>query len=115
MPDQRSPAPVAKGGRIDPAIPSAKKSAAAQALGEAIRSARKERGYAQEAFATRVGLDRSYYGAIERGEFNVTLGGPYYYSRRRNFRSGLTPSLSRRPAERVLTVAASWWVPWPSN
>jgi transcriptional regulator with XRE-family HTH domain len=50
----------------------AKKSAAVQ-LGEAIRSARKERGYAQEAFAARVGLDRSYFGAVERGEFNVTL------------------------------------------
>ena len=51
----------------------AKKSAAAQ-LGEAIRSARRERGYAQEAFAAHVGLDRSYFGAVERGEFNVTLG-----------------------------------------
>jgi transcriptional regulator with XRE-family HTH domain len=52
----------------------AKKSAALQALGEAIRSARRERGYAQEAFAARVGLDRSYFGAVERGEFNVTIG-----------------------------------------
>jgi transcriptional regulator with XRE-family HTH domain len=52
----------------------AKKSAALEALGDTIRSARRERGYAQEAFAARVGLDRSYFGAIERGEFNVTLG-----------------------------------------
>jgi transcriptional regulator with XRE-family HTH domain len=51
----------------------AKKSAAVQALGEAIRSARKERGYAQEAFAAHIGLDRSYFGAIERGEFNITI------------------------------------------
>jgi transcriptional regulator with XRE-family HTH domain len=51
----------------------AKKSAAARALGEAIRAARQERGYAQEAFAAHVGLDRSYFGAVERGEFNVTL------------------------------------------
>jgi transcriptional regulator with XRE-family HTH domain len=51
----------------------AKKSAAVVALGEAIRSARRERGYAQEAFAAHVGLDRSYFGAVERGEFNVTL------------------------------------------
>jgi transcriptional regulator with XRE-family HTH domain len=50
----------------------AKKSAAVQ-LGEAIRSARRERGYAQEAFAAHVGLDRSYFGAVERGEFNATL------------------------------------------
>jgi len=51
----------------------AKKSAAAQALGQAMRTARKEREFAQEAFAAHVGLDRSYYGAIERGEFNVSL------------------------------------------
>jgi len=49
------------------------KKSAARALGEAIRSARTERGYAQEAFAAHVGLDRSYFGAVERGEFNVTL------------------------------------------
>jgi len=51
----------------------AKKSAGVQALGIAIRSARTERGYAQEAFAARVGLDRSYFGAVERGEFNITM------------------------------------------
>jgi transcriptional regulator with XRE-family HTH domain len=51
----------------------AKKSAEAQALGGATRSLRRERGIPQEAFAARAGLDRSYYGAIERGEFNVTL------------------------------------------
>jgi transcriptional regulator with XRE-family HTH domain len=50
-----------------------KKSSAARALGKAIRAARRERGYAQEAFAARVGLDRSYFGAVEPGEFNVTL------------------------------------------
>jgi transcriptional regulator with XRE-family HTH domain len=52
----------------------AKKSAALQGLGEAIRSARRDCGYAQEAFAARVGLDRSYFGAVERGEFNITIG-----------------------------------------
>lgn len=51
----------------------ARKSAAAQALGAATRSLRRERGIAQETFAARAGLDRSYFGAIERGEFNVTL------------------------------------------
>ena len=49
------------------------KSPAVRALGEAIRSARRERGYGQEGFAAHVGLDRSYFGAIERGEFNVTV------------------------------------------
>jgi XRE family transcriptional regulator, regulator of sulfur utilization len=51
----------------------ARKSAANVAFGAAIRSMRSERGLAQEAFAGRAGLDRSYYGAIERGEFNVSL------------------------------------------
>jgi transcriptional regulator with XRE-family HTH domain len=51
----------------------ARKPAAVQALGEAIRSARRDLGYAQEAFAARVGLDRSYFGAVERGEFNITI------------------------------------------
>jgi transcriptional regulator with XRE-family HTH domain len=39
----------------------------------AARSLRREGGIAQERFAARAGLDRSYFGAIERGEFNVTL------------------------------------------
>jgi DNA-binding XRE family transcriptional regulator len=50
-----------------------KKSAANQALGEAIRSARKQAGYTQESFAAHADVDRSYYGAIERGEFNLTV------------------------------------------
>jgi transcriptional regulator with XRE-family HTH domain len=50
-----------------------KKSAANVALGAAIRSMRAERGLPQEAFAARAELDRSYYGAIERGEFNISL------------------------------------------
>jgi DNA-binding XRE family transcriptional regulator len=51
----------------------AKKSAANVALGAAARSLRAERGLPQEALATLAGIDRSYYGAIERGEFNVSL------------------------------------------
>jgi transcriptional regulator with XRE-family HTH domain len=50
-----------------------KKSAASVAFGAATRSLRTERGLPQEAFARSAGLDRSYYGAIERGEFNVSL------------------------------------------
>ena len=34
---------------------------------------RVERGYAQERFAAHAGIDRSYFGAVERGEFNITL------------------------------------------
>jgi transcriptional regulator with XRE-family HTH domain len=51
----------------------AKKSPANQALGKAIRTMRKQQAYTQESFALQAGIDRSYYGAIERGEFNVTV------------------------------------------
>jgi transcriptional regulator with XRE-family HTH domain len=44
-----------------------------EAVGRAIRDARKAQGYTQEDFALAAGLDRSYMGAIERGEFNLTL------------------------------------------
>jgi transcriptional regulator with XRE-family HTH domain len=49
------------------------KTAVNQAVGRVIRDARKAQGYTQEAFALAAGLDRSYMGAIERGEFNLTL------------------------------------------
>ncbi len=51
----------------------AKKSKANQALGKAIRAVRKQKGYTQESFALHADIDRSYYGAIERGEFNITV------------------------------------------
>jgi DNA-binding XRE family transcriptional regulator len=68
----------------------AKKSAEIQAVGEAMRSLRRERGIAQEAFAARAGLDRSFYGAIERGEFNITLA-------IRSSRSRLASACARAP------------------
>jgi transcriptional regulator with XRE-family HTH domain len=43
------------------------------AFGDAIRAIRNEQGISQEAFALKCGLDRSYYGAVERGERNVSL------------------------------------------
>jgi transcriptional regulator with XRE-family HTH domain len=51
----------------------AKKSLANQTLGKAIRSGREHRGYTQEGFARKARMDRSYYGAIERGEFNLSV------------------------------------------
>jgi transcriptional regulator with XRE-family HTH domain len=50
-----------------------KKSESNQAIGSAIRAIRTELGFTQEGFALKAGLDRSYYGAIERGEFNMTI------------------------------------------
>ncbi len=50
-----------------------KKSPTHQTLGAAIRAIRSERAFSQEGFARYAGLDRSYYGAIERGEFNITV------------------------------------------
>jgi len=46
---------------------------ASRDLGAAIRASRIERGFTQESFAAHVELDRSYYGAVERGEHNVTI------------------------------------------
>ena len=43
------------------------------AIGEIIRSYRLETGLSQEAFAVQVGIDRSYYGSVERGERNITV------------------------------------------
>ncbi len=40
-------------------------------LGKQIRALRKANGFSQEGFASEVGIDRSYYGGIERGERNV--------------------------------------------
>lgn len=50
-----------------------KKSAASVALASAIRAAREELSFTQESFAAHADVDRSYYGAIERGEFNLTV------------------------------------------
>jgi transcriptional regulator with XRE-family HTH domain len=50
-----------------------KRSPTTIAFGRAVREARVERLFGQETFARHAGMDRSYYGAIERGEFNVSL------------------------------------------
>lgn len=45
-----------------------------QALGEAIREARKKAGLSQEQLALEAGVDRAFVSAVERGQRNVTLG-----------------------------------------
>lgn len=42
-------------------------------FGERLRAARKAKGFSQEGFASTVGIDRSYYGQIERGTKNITI------------------------------------------
>lgn len=43
-------------------------------LGHEIRRRRESHGFSQESFAEVVGLHRTYVGAIERGERNITIG-----------------------------------------
>ena len=42
-------------------------------VGRNLRAYRLERGYSQEAFADYMGVHRTYVGAVERGERNLTL------------------------------------------
>ena len=44
-----------------------------QRLGKALRSRREAAGYSQEGFADEIGMHRTYYSAIERGEKNLQL------------------------------------------
>jgi transcriptional regulator with XRE-family HTH domain len=50
-----------------------KKSAANQRLAKAIRATRVQGGHSQEKAARLAGVDRSYFGAVERGEFNISF------------------------------------------
>jgi transcriptional regulator with XRE-family HTH domain len=45
-----------------------------RALGKTIRAARERKGYSQESFARHIAMDRSAYGAVERGKANYRLG-----------------------------------------
>jgi DNA-binding XRE family transcriptional regulator len=44
-----------------------------RAFGVAVRRLRAERGVSQEQMALNAGIDRSYFGHIERGEYSPTL------------------------------------------
>ena len=44
-----------------------------QVFGENVREARKKLGISQDVLAVKAGLHRTYIGAVERGERNITL------------------------------------------
>ena len=44
-----------------------------EAVGRQIRKLREEQGLSQEEFAGKAGLDRAYYGAVERGKRNLSV------------------------------------------
>lgn len=53
-------------------------------FGERLRRLRKAAGYSQEGFALDCHLDRSYVGAVERGERNMSLVNIYKMARKLN-------------------------------
>lgn len=42
-------------------------------LGQCLREARKKAGLSQEEFADKIGINRTYYGNLERGENSASL------------------------------------------
>ena len=50
-----------------------KRDATAVDIAHAVRSRREALGFSQEGFADEIGMHRTYYGAIERGERNMTM------------------------------------------
>ena len=59
-------APKARSTSFDPAV--------AEAFGKVVRKEREELEIAQDAFAVLADVDRSYYGKLERGERQPSLG-----------------------------------------
>ncbi len=49
------------------------KTTARIAFGKRLRELRKEQGFSQESLADDVGLHRTYIGAVERGEQNISV------------------------------------------
>jgi transcriptional regulator with XRE-family HTH domain len=55
-----------------------------QKFGNRVRKLRKNKGWSQEEFADECGLHRTYIGAIERGERNVSLNNIHAIARALN-------------------------------
>ena len=53
-----------------------------RAVGRNLRAHRKAKGLSQEAFAEFIGIHRTYVGAVERGERNLTLATVERYAER---------------------------------
>lgn len=53
-----------------------------RAVGRNLRAHRKAKGLSQEAFAEFIGMHRTYVGAVERGERNLTLATVERYAER---------------------------------
>jgi DNA-binding XRE family transcriptional regulator len=68
-----SPRLHSRGASARPVAPRRAASAANQKLAKAIRTDPRKNGQTQEKAARRAGIDRSYFGSIERGEFNISL------------------------------------------
>lgn len=62
----------ATGGHEDRELRANREQQVITAIGKHIRACREQKGIAQETFAARAGIDRSYYGAVERGRYSVT-------------------------------------------
>ena len=57
-------------------------------LGRAVRRLRTAAGYSQEGFADAVGVHRTYMGAVERGEVNISLANIEKIARRLGMTAG---------------------------
>lgn len=66
--------PLAPTGKPRPSRATSFDPRAAKAFGQAVRGLRERLGVAQDQFALTANIDRSYYGKLERGERQPSLG-----------------------------------------
>lgn len=66
--------PLPTSGQLRPSRATSFDPLAAKAFGQAVRALRERLGVAQDQFALNANIDRSYYGKLERGERQPSLG-----------------------------------------